>query len=47
METGISNWHMWNVDPTKLRVYTSFQFAKRLNSQAPVYEPEIRLNSET
>jgi len=42
METGISNWRIWIIVPTKLRVVPLFQFAIRLNSQAPLYEPEIQ-----
>jgi len=33
MGTGISNWHIWNFEPTKIRVFLLFQIATRLYSQ--------------
>ena len=31
--TGISIWHIWIVDPSKMRGFPSFQIGKRLNSK--------------
>ena len=30
MNTGISNWHICSIDPTKMRVFPLFQFDTRL-----------------
>ena len=30
MIIGISNWHIWSIDPTKMKFLTSFQFDTRL-----------------
>jgi len=27
---GISNWHIWNIDPMKMKILPSFQFVTRL-----------------
>ena len=32
IESGKTNWHIWSDDPTKMRILSLFQFAKRLNS---------------
>ena len=36
MNTSISNWHIWNIDPTEMRVLPFFQFdTKLLTSKHP------------
>ena len=30
MNIGISNWHNWSFDPTKMKIFTLFQFLTRL-----------------
>jgi len=42
MEIIISNWHISNVVPTKMRVLLLFQIANPLKSQNLVYEIEIQ-----
>jgi len=45
METGISNWHFWNVDPTNMRILPLFQTATRLYSQKQYMKLSCRLKS--
>ena len=46
MENGINYWHIWNVDPTKIRVFPLFQIATLLITQNMYMILSFRLNYE-